>query len=164
MMPVGIRLKIGPFYSSHSTFLVPDRSRIVFVDLVSGVFAEQHYALTFTDGVLTNYDQTSRSEKLVGLVKLPIDVTSALIAGPGEALGLRQTRLQAETNYLNAVQPYVTAQTAAAQACSAHPEACPSVPIARSRFGWRSRPSRPRSGRAAMRFPAAAADEARSLR
>jgi hypothetical protein len=94
------------------------------VDLPAGLFAEQKYTLTFTNGVLTNYTQNAQSE-LVGLFQLPADVLRAFLQAPAEALGLRQSNVTAETSYLNAVRANADAQRQAAETCAANRNACP---------------------------------------
>ena len=126
LRPVQFTLAVGPYRSATETFLLPDTSRLMFVDLSSGLFAEQRYKLEFTDGVLTTYNQNAQSE-LVGFLKLPTDVLTALIAAPGEALGLRQTALQAETNYMTAVGTNIAGQRTLAETCrtEGNADACP---------------------------------------
>lgn len=126
LRPARFTLKVGDYYSLSDTFLMPDLSHIVFVDLRSGVFAQQKYTLTFSDGVLTSYQQDAHSE-LVGLARLPGEVVGAFISGTTEALGLRQRGLEAENNYLTAVRANAAAQTQTAAVCNANPNACPST-------------------------------------
>jgi len=123
-MPVRITLSVGSHFSSAETFMVPNRSRLMHVDLAAGLFAEQKYSLTFSHGVLTSYTQNAQSE-LVGLFQLPAEVLKAFLSAPAEALGLRQANVTAETSYLNAVRSNVDAQRQAAETCAANRNACP---------------------------------------
>lgn len=126
MRPVQFTLRVGNYFSRTGTFMMPDPSRVQFVDLSSGLFAQQKYTLAFTDGVLTSYQQDAHSE-LVGLARLPGDVVAALLAAPAEALGLRQRGLEAENNYLAAVRSNAEAQNQTMAVCRENPNACPAT-------------------------------------
>lgn len=124
LMPATLTLSVGPYYSRTSTFSVPDRSRLMFIGLPAGIFAQQRYTLTFTNGVLDSYNQNAQSE-LVGLFSLPGDIVAGVLKAQAEALGLRQTTLTAETNYLAAVRANVDARQQTEEVCSANATACP---------------------------------------
>lgn len=68
--PTRIALEVKGAFSQSGVFLVPDETQTLFVGLPQGAFAEQKYTLTFTEGVLTEYEQNSKSE-LVGALALP---------------------------------------------------------------------------------------------
>lgn len=122
-MPLRMTLRVGEYFSQTKSFLIPDENRLMFVNLASGVFAEQKYTLTFHQGRLTSYQQDADSE-LVGLARLPGNIVGGLISGPAEALGLRQQSLTAETSYLNAVRSNIEAQQQTADQCRDNPQAC----------------------------------------
>jgi hypothetical protein len=126
LRPVRFTLRVGDYYSLSDTFLMPDLSRIVFVNLGAGIFAQQKYSLTFSDGVLTSYQQDAHSE-LVGLARLPAEVVGAVISSTTEALGFRQGGLEAENDYLTAVRANVDQQNQTATVCRTTPSACPST-------------------------------------
>ncbi|WP_260583417.1 hypothetical protein [Sphingopyxis sp. PET50] len=124
MIPIRISLLVGTVSQTSDIVLVPDRSAVNWVSLPSGVFATQKYNLSFTEGVMTSYEQDGQSE-LVGLVRLPLTVVSAIISAPAEALGLKKTALEAETNYLTAVGNNAEKVKAVGDLCNAGPARCP---------------------------------------
>lgn len=122
--PLKVSLSLGNYYSQSDVMLIPDTSRLAYVDLASGVFAKQMTVANFTDGMLTSLKQDSGSE-LLGLVSLPADIAAELIKAPAEALGLKKTALAAETSYLAAVRANATEQDEAQKVCKNNPGACP---------------------------------------
>ena len=140
MRPVQFTLRVGDYFSRTGTFMMPDPSRVQFLDLSSGLFAQQKYTLSFTDGVLTSYQQDAHSE-LVGLARLPGEVVGAVLAAPAETLGIRQRGLEAENNYLSAVRSNVEAQNQTMAACRDNPNACPDTAYRVMRISLAPRPS-----------------------
>lgn len=126
MRTVAITLEVRGAFIQGDVFLVPDETRTMFVSLPQGVFAEQKYNLVFTDGVLTDYGQTTKSE-LVGLTALPIDIIKAVLSAPGEALGLKTTDIKGKTDYLDQLAKLQTAKDKALEICKTNPNACPTT-------------------------------------
>ncbi len=122
--PVDVSLGLGEYYSQNDVFLLPDPTKLAYINLASGVFAEQKYVVDFTDGMMTSFEQDSQSE-LLGLVKVPADVAAELIRAPTEALGLKKTELEAENQYLQTVRTNADEQNKTEEACNANPGACP---------------------------------------
>lgn len=121
--PVEVGLQMGDYLKKSGVFLIPDKESLVLINLRSGVFAEQKYVLTFTDGMLTSYTQNSQNE-LQGLVGLPGAIVADTIKKQTEALGLRKSELEAETALLNAAQANIEAQLKTRQTCDNNQGGC----------------------------------------
>ncbi len=117
MKSVAITLEVKGVFMHGDVFLVPDEKRTMFVSLPQGVFAEQKYNLVFSDGVLTDYGQTTKSE-LVGLTALPVEVIKAILSAPGEALGLKTGNLKAKADYLDQLAKLQVAKDNALSICT----------------------------------------------
>jgi len=119
-----VTLKVRGAFEQRDVFLVPDMNRTMFVGLPQGVFAQQKYTLTFSDGVLTEYGQNTKSE-LVGLSTLPVAVLTAILKAPADALGLRTANLKAQGDYLSQLAELQTAKASIAATCRLEPNSCP---------------------------------------
>ncbi len=121
--PRSIDLKVRGAFQLSDVMLIPDPNILVYVPLPSGVFAEQKYTLTFTDGVLTSYQRNGKSE-LVGLAGLPAEIVKTILSAPAEALGLKQKNLEAQTNYLTALEKAAAQKQKTEESCRASPQFC----------------------------------------
>ena len=124
MTTVGVTLGVRGASRQRDVFLVPDAARTMVVQLPQGVFAQQKYVLVFSDGVLTEYGQNTKSE-LVGFSTLPVSVVTAILKAPATALGLRTADLKAQADYLAQLQALQTAQASAAATCRTDSNVCP---------------------------------------
>jgi hypothetical protein len=123
LAPVKLTLKLANGASTSDVFLIPDMTRVSHVRAPGGVFVKQEYNVAFTNGVLTTYDRTSRSE-MVGLVSLPLTVVKSVIAAPAELLASRKTALEAEKAYLDAVRNNVDSKVQTRAKCKDQPALC----------------------------------------
>jgi hypothetical protein len=128
LVPIRVRMSFAGQSSQTQTMLFPDEAQIIAVNLRSGVFADQKYELSFTDGVLTSYSQNSRSE-LVGLVSLPLTIVRTAIAAPAQLLGARRQAAADEQAYLTAVASLAQQRAQVRQLCATQPQDCPETAL-----------------------------------
>lgn len=121
-------LSLATGQSQSKVFAVPDESKINWIAIPGGAFAKQEYDLTFSDGVLSKYHRISRNE-VVGAVSLPVDVAKSLIAAPIEALNDRKAGLEAQAQYLTAVQNLYDKSAKSKEACDDLMKVCQDLPI-----------------------------------
>jgi len=119
-----VTLSVRGAFESSTAFLLPDSDRLGYIDLASGVFAEQKYTIEFSDGVPTKFDRDAKSE-IVGLAKLPVEIVTTILSAPGEALGLRKKGLEDRNAYLDAVKASVSKQNEISEICANSPDRCP---------------------------------------
>lgn len=124
--PVTLTLTVPGHFSKNDIYLIADKSQLAWVKPRGGVFAKQEYAYTFTQGQLTGYKQTSRSE-LVGLVSLPLTIVKSIISAPAEALAAKTSAADAETKYLDSAQKNADSRKKLGSTCETDPRLCSST-------------------------------------
>jgi hypothetical protein len=125
LVPVTLTLSVPGHFSKSDSYLIADKTKIAYVKPRGGVFAKQEYSYTFTQGQLTGYKQTSRSE-LVGLAALPLTIVKSIISAPAEALAAKTSVTDAETKYLDSQQKNADSRKKLGDTCEADPRLCSS--------------------------------------
>lgn len=125
LAPVSVSIYVAGVAGKRDIILIPDKRKLAFVRLRSGLFAKQDYDLTFSDGVLTSYGHDSQSE-FVGLVGLPFKLVSSILTETAGLLTARTTVQTNESAYQAAVIANIEQQLKTLQVCDANPGVCPS--------------------------------------
>jgi hypothetical protein len=104
---------------NQSQFLAysPDEAPISFAPVTRTVFAHNKLSATFSDGVLTGFDEQVDGE-LVGLTALPADVISAYFTAVGSMFQGLKEKTSNQTDLVNA-QANLAVAKVKQQACAA---------------------------------------------
>lgn len=119
MTPVQVTIKngaAGPYPGFERSFLalVPDPRTTLGVDVTRAVCAEKITELDFNSGILVS-TRIKKPSEIEGCLQVPVDALRAIASIPGEILAFRQTNLEAETAFLNALTTNAQSQASFAQ-------------------------------------------------
>jgi len=119
----------GTVARSELTTVIPDPNRVAAIDINRYACVKAQTDITFDQGILVDYSLDKPSE-LVGCLSIPLDIVSAIISAPVDAITGRTKRLEAEKGLLAAQQALLTQQaaliTAQSEAAAASQAAPPS--------------------------------------
>lgn len=92
-----------------SVVYLPNRSPILRIDIFRAPFVENQYALTFTDGILTEIKWVKPSEAL-GFLAIPVNLARTIASIPNELLTVKVQDLNAQKGVLEAQKNLIDAQ------------------------------------------------------
>lgn len=99
--PISISVEAEGLAKVETFVTVVDPTRAIGISFNRTACAEAKNALTFSDGIMTGYDVTRPSE-VASCLSIPLDILSAIISAPVDAITGRTARANAEKALLTA--------------------------------------------------------------